>query len=125
MQFCDQNDLPTTSSKALVNEWNSWLLAIRDSSEIRMQQRQMGYSLVHLLDELGHPLPDRSKDLSWPMAWGWAGLEWDLSRLEVIEGYLYGWVANQLSAVLRLLPYGPNKVQGMQLQLLPRYQMLF
>ena len=106
-------------AKICVTDWNCWLLALRDSSEIRLQQVQMGRSLMQSLDELGHPLPDRSKDFSWPVAWGWAGLEWRLSKLEVIEAYLYSWVANQLSAAVRLIPLGPTKAQAVQGNLLP------
>ena len=38
---------------------------------------------------------------------------------EMIEGYLYGWVANQLSAAVRLLPLGPTRAQVLQQRLLP------
>lgn len=102
-----------------VYEWDSWLLALRDSPEVRFQHRQMGSSLLQLLSDLGHPLPNQKKDLAWPMAWSWAGISWSLSKIDVVQGYLYSWVANQLSASLRLLPFGPNKVQAIQSQLLP------
>ena len=106
-------------SKIEVSEWNCWLLALRDASTVRMQHCQMGQSLIKLISDLGHPLPDNSKDFSWPVAWAWAGLAWNLSIIEVIEGYLYSWVANQLSAAVRLIPLGPTNAQGMQCNLLP------
>ena len=106
-------------SRDNVYEWESWLMALRDSVEVRSQQRQMGRSLVQLLSELGYQLPNNEKEFSWPIAWSWAGLSWSLPKLEVAQGYLYGWVANQLSASLRLLPLGPNKVQGIQYELMP------
>ena len=109
----------TSHGASQVYEWDSWLLALRDSKEIRSQQRQMGASLLKLLADLDHPLPNQSTDLAWPLAWSWAGLSLSLPKIDVVQGYLYGWVANQLSASLRLLPFGPNKVQGMQLKLLP------
>ncbi len=109
----------SSDDKKIVYEWNDWLLALRDASEIRMQQRQMGQSLIQLLDDLGHPLPDRGKNLTWPVAWAWGGLAWRLSKLEVIEGYLYSWVSNQLSAAVRLIPLGPTKAQYLQCNLFP------
>ncbi len=109
----------TSDSLKNVLSWNSWLLALRDAREVREQHRQMGKSLLQLLSELGQPLPDGRDDLAWPMAWAWAGLAWNLSELEVIQGYLYAWVANQLSAAVRLIPLGPSKAQGLQLRLLP------
>ncbi len=109
----------STKSKMIVYQWNSWLLALRDSIEIRSQQLQMGKSLLQLLSDLNYPLPNKKKDLAWPIAWSWAGLSWSISKTEVLQAYLYGWVANQLSAALRLLPLGPNKIQTIQFKLVP------
>ena len=89
--------------KFVIEEWNSWLSALRDSPDVRSQQRQMGESLLQLLIELGHPLPDKEKKLIWPIAWAWAGVCWEIPKIDLVEGFLYSWVANQLSAALRLL----------------------
>ena len=37
----------------------------------------------------------------------------------MVEGYLYAWSANQLSAAVRLLPLGPSRAQVLQQRLLP------
>ena len=107
------------NSKIIISEWNSWLLALRDASTMRSQHCQMGQSLIKLLTELGQPLPDKSKKFCWPIAWAWASHVWNLSKIEGTEGYLYSWVANQLSAAVRLIPLGPNKAQALQSNLLP------
>ncbi len=116
-----KNHLDSKDQKTLliIKEWDSWLLALRDSVEIRKQYKQMGKSLIDLLSNMGHVLPCKTKDFSWPIAWGWAGLFWSLSELEVTQGYLYSWVANQLSAALRLIPIGPTEAQYLQFSLLP------
>ena len=36
----------TSKSKGAVYEWDSWLMALRDSTEVRSQQIQMGRSLA-------------------------------------------------------------------------------
>ncbi len=108
-----------TTTKEIIYQWNSWLLALRDSAEVRFQQKQMGQSLLQLLADLNYPLPTKKKDLAWTIAWAWGGLSWSIPKMEVIQGYLYGWVANQLSASLRLLPLGANKIQAVQFELLP------
>ena len=102
-----------------VLEWDSWLLALRDSEEVRNQQKQMGSSLIQLLFDLGHPLPPELRYCSWPIAWAWAGLAWNMPQIEVVEGYLYSWIANQLSAALRLIPLGPTEAQRIQFSFLP------
>ena len=97
---------------------DGWLLALRESAEVRAQQGQMGGSLLQLMVDLGHPLPEPVV-LAWPAAWAWAALSLKISELEMVEGYLYGWVANQLSAAVRLVPLGPTTAQRIQQQLLP------
>jgi len=96
---------------------DGWLLALRESAEVRAQQGQMGGSLLQLMVDLGHPLP-QPVVLAWPAAWAWAALSLKISELEMVEGYLYGWVANQLSAAVRLVPLGPTTAQRIQQQLL-------
>lgn len=108
----------TAEAEAALLERDGWLLAQREAAELRAQQRQMGHSLLQLLADLGWPLP-RPQSLAWPAAWAWAGLCLELSELESVQGYLYGWVANQLSAAVRLVPLGPTEAQRLQLQLAP------
>jgi len=100
--------------KSVIEEWNSWLSSLRDSPDIRSQQTQMGESLLQLLIALGHPLPGNEKKFIWPIAWAWAGVCWEIPQIDLVEGFLYGWVANQLSAALRLLSLGPTKAQQLQ-----------
>ena len=126
-------------------ELDGWLLAARESAELRAQQRQMGRSLLRLLADLGWPLPtgapaasapappaaaggtppagspprNGADSLAWPTAWAWAGVCLDLPPLALVEAYLYGWVANQISAAVRLVPLGPTQGQRLQLALAP------
>ena len=38
----------------------------------------------------------------------------------MVVGYLYAWVANQLSAAVRLVPLGPTRAQVLQQRMKPR-----
>jgi urease accessory protein len=40
-----------------------------------------------------------------------------VGELALIEGFLYSWVAQQLSAAVRLVPLGPTEAQRLQLAL--------
>jgi urease accessory protein len=93
-------------------------MATREAAELRAQQRQMGMSLLQLMSDMGHDLPEPVA-LSWPAAWAWAAVRLSVSGGDMVEGYLYGWVANQLSASVRLLPLGPSRAQVLQQRLLP------
>lgn len=109
------------AARALIGR-DQWLMAQREAPEMRAQQRQMGRSLLQLLADLGWPMPEERPEplmLSWPSAWAWAGVCLELEPTAVIEGYLYGWVANQLSAAVRLVPLGPTEAQRLQLALAP------
>jgi len=105
-------------ARGRVLDLDSWLLASREAAEMRAQQRQMGGSLLQLLADMGHPLP-QPLSLAWPAAWAWAALALQVPEREMVEGYLYGWVANQLSAAVRLLPLGPTRAQVVQQRLMP------
>ena len=107
---------------------DGWLLAQREAPELRAQQRQMGQSLLQLLADLGFPLPASSQTrtsangratapLAWPAAFAWAACSLELASPAVEEAYLYGWVANQISAAVRLVPLGPTQGQRLQLSL--------
>ena len=102
-----------------VRDLDGWLLATREASSVRGQQRQMGGSLLQLLGEMGHPLPE-DLPLAWPAAWAWGSAVFQVRELEMVEAYLYGWIANQLSSAVRLLPLGPTRAQVIQHRLLPR-----
>jgi urease accessory protein len=109
---------------AAVTDLDGWLLALREAPELRAQQRQMGASLLQLLADLGWPLPESEPgaappSLAWPAAFAWAGLCLDLGSPELEEAYLYGWIANQISAAVRLVPLGSTEGQRLQLQLAP------
>jgi urease accessory protein len=99
-------------------ERDAWLLAQREAAELRAQQRQMGQSLLQLLVDLGWPLP-RPLALGFSGAWAWAGVCLELPPLALLEAYLHGWTANQLSAAVRLVPLGPTEAQRLQLALAP------
>ena len=97
-------------------ELDRWLLAQREAAEVRAQQRQMGQSLLQLLADLGSPLPGAGA-LAWPGAFAWAALCLEIGSPELEEAYLYSWVANQISAAVRLVPLGPTQGQRLQLAL--------
>ena len=106
------------SARERLIDLDSWLQASREAAEVRAQQRQMGDSLFQLLAELGHHLPEDLR-LSWPSAWAWACLALKIDDQAMVQGYLYSWVANQLSAAVRLLPLGPSRAQVLQHKLVP------
>jgi urease accessory protein len=105
------------AQEAELRERDGWLLALREAPEVRAQQRQMGGSLLRLLLDLGFAPP--ALDLAWPVAFALAGRALEIPAAELVEAYLFGWVANQLSAAVRLVPLGSTEAQRLQLALAP------
>ena len=118
-----------TSNMEQLLDLNGWLIAQREAPEIRAQQWQMAGSLLQLLAAMGWPLTEQCQGLKltglkltglgWTAAWAWAGHCLDLAATDLVEAYLYGWLANQISAAVRLIPLGATEGQCLQLQLVP------
>jgi len=98
---------------------DKWILSSKDSVEMRAQQTQMAKSLFDLNKELGFEyIYKKNKKNSWPLAWSWACYCFEITKLEMVENFFYAWSANQLSAVLRIIPIGSTKAQLIQRDLL-------
>ena len=98
---------------------DKWILASKDSIEIREQQTQMSKSLFELTKEFGFEyLYEKNKRCSWPLAWSWACYCFEISEFEMVEIFIYSWSANQLSAALRLIPMGSTTAQLIQRDLM-------
>jgi len=96
-----------------------WILSSKDTVEMREQQTQMAKSLFDLTKEFGFEyLYKTNKKSSWPLAWSWACYCFEITKLEMVENFLYAWSANQLSAALRIIPIGSTKAQIIQRDLL-------
>lgn len=138
--------IEATSLRPFRTDWQAWcegdreaaqrlrdrdgrLLAMREAAPVRAQQQQMGRSLLQVLEALGSPPPgDLAANLSgwsgpsWTAAWAWAGLVWRIPSADLVLAYLHGWVANQLSAAVRLVPLGPVEAQYLLHELAPLLQ---
>ena len=98
---------------------NKFIIACRDSKEIRDQQKQMGKSLLDLSKNLGSEFPfDLENSITWPLAWSWACFSFNIENIEMVENFIYTWTSNQLSAAMRLIPLGSTKAQIIQYELL-------
>ena len=108
------------AAAAGLRDLDGWLQAQREAPELRAQQRQMGSSLLQLLEALRGPLLPQSQTpppLAWPAAYAWAGVCLEIGAPLLELGYLYSWVSNQISAAVRLIPLGPTEGQRLQLAL--------
>ena len=112
---------------------NDWYLASRESSELRAETLQMGYSMYKLLqDDLllpGAPINSRwsalsglidpEEDLSLPLGWALAASSFDISATPAVAAYLWAWAENQVMAAMKCIPLGQQSGQRMLKALIP------
>jgi urease accessory protein len=104
-------------------DWNHWLSALRETSEMRSQSWQMGRSLLRLFadlePELTQQLPEltRQGDCNFAIAYSLVAQAWQIPVDEAAIAFLYSWAANLISAAVRAVPLGQTEGQRLLRQL--------
>ncbi len=99
--------------------------ASRETRELALESRQMGYSLKQLLDglpELDQPARDflaSQGDIGLAPAWALAARAWRIDPQDALAAWLWGWLENQLAVLMKTLPLGQQAAQRLTSQLLP------
>lgn len=104
-----------------VERLNVEFLASRESSELRAETLQMGYSLRCLLHDLGSlSLPPTSallQEITFPAGWALAAAVWAIDPEQSLIAYLWAWCENQVMAALKAIPLGQTAAQRLLLEL--------
>jgi urease accessory protein len=101
-----------------VDELNALFLASRETSELRAETVQMGYSLARLLTELGQASDlDMIQEVSFPVAFAYAVAKWDIDSSQALLAYLWAWLENQVMAAVKAVPLGQTDGQRLLLAL--------
>ncbi|KFI21528.1 urease accessory protein UreF [Nitrosococcus oceani] len=105
--------------------WAEEYVASRETRELYQESRQMGFSLVQLLNDL--PELDEAMrhqllgfvEPPLPLVWAVAARTWNLDTRSAVAAWLWGWLENQLAALMKALPLGQQAAQRLLSQLLP------
>ena len=87
-------------------------LASRESSELRAETLQMGYTLRRLLHQLGDfpaPLLTALNDAAEPtfaLLWSCVAAAWEIAAGDALTAWLWSWAENQTLAALKAVPLG-------------------
>jgi len=95
--------------------WCHRLLALRESHELRMEEKNRGRALATLLESLRVPLSANERRLvsSCQLAgFALAAARWHIPLPEAASGYAWSWLENQVIAGIKLIPLG--QTQGHQ-----------
>jgi len=99
--------------------------ASRETRELQLESRQMGYSLKQLLDNLpeldapARALFQRIDEPGLALGWALAARAWGISPEDALAAWLWGWLENQLAVLMKTLPLGQQAAQRLTSQLLP------
>jgi len=102
--------------------------ASRETRELHLESRQMGYSLQQLLNglpELDQAARDFLEDCDEPhlaLCWALAARAWQISPQDALAAWLWSWLENQLAVLMKTLPLGQQAAQRLTSELLPLLQ---
>ena len=105
---------------ATVAELGECYLASRDTAELRAETVQMGYSLAHLLAELG--LADcapSGEEVTLPLAYACAVDALAIPHDEALLASIFAWAENQVLVCVKSVPLGQVAGQRLLLALSP------
>jgi len=102
--------------------------ASRETRELHLESRQMGYSLQQLLNglpELDASARDFLAQITEPhlaLCWALAARAWGISPQDALAAWLWSWLENQLAVLMKTLPLGQQAAQRLTSELLPLLQ---
>jgi urease accessory protein len=95
-----------------VHEWDAFYQAGRDTAEALAETKQMGYSLVRLLNDLKELPADLLANINqlhtsaFPTIYAAIAQYWKIPVSDMLQGYAWGWLENQASASMKTVPLG-------------------
>jgi urease accessory protein len=108
---------------AAVALWSERFIASRDSAEMRAETIQMGYSLTHLLAELGVAnVAMLGSEVALPTAFACAVSALGIPHHEALLAMLFSWAENQVLVCVKSVPLGQVAGQRLLLSLAPELE---
>ncbi|ODV43143.1 urease accessory protein UreF [Cupriavidus sp. UYMMa02A] len=102
-----------------VRAWNDWFHATRETSELRLETEQMGWSLAKLVGQMewgDKVLREHLVTLSpicLPAAFTAACVALDIDERDGLVAYCFNWAENQVAAAIKAVPIGQVAGQHM------------
>ena len=102
--------------------------ASRETRELHLESRQMGYSLRQLLNglpELDSAARDFLQSIDEPhlaLGWALAARAWDIAPQDALAAWVWSWLESQLAVLMKTLPLGQQAAQRLTSELTPLLQ---
>ncbi|WP_409295833.1 urease accessory protein UreF [Pseudomonas sp. KCJK8670] len=94
--------------------WSRFLLANRETAELRLEEQQRGSALARMLDgwQLGQdPAWRASLELSQLGGMAWLGAHWSIPLRQLALGHGFTWLEGAVMAGVKLVPFGQQAAQ--------------
>ncbi|EDK8479883.1 urease accessory protein UreF [Salmonella enterica subsp. enterica] len=115
---CEQQDLESA------NRWTNYLIACRETMELREEERSRGKAFLRLLTDW-HPdcPPDWRNICSKSQLCGlaWLSVKWGLPLRNTALAIGYSWIESSVMAGVKLVPFGQQVAQQLIITLSQRY----
>ena len=105
---CEQGDL------AAAKCWTAYLLACRETRELREEERNRGVAFTRLIKSWEPDCPARWQTLfmqSQLCGMAWLGVRWGIGVRELALSLGYSWIESAVMAGLTLVPFGQQAAQ--------------
>ncbi|MEQ8802873.1 MAG: urease accessory UreF family protein [Haliea sp.] len=96
---------------AVIEEWNAWLLACRETRELHLTDAAMGDALCRLLPSVGLLAPATKGTTAFATAFASAAWQWRVPATSCALGLAWSWLENQVAAATKLVPLGQTQAQ--------------
>lgn len=104
------------SDQSVVHYWEQRLLAMRETSELRHEERQRGRALCALINSLGVGQVEVAYQ-SQLSGFAYFCVAEGISLDDSLHGYAYSWLDNQVTASVKLVPLGQSEGQAILYEL--------
>tara|TARA_R110002095_G_scaffold215958_2_gene211587 strand:+ start:339 stop:1007 length:669 start_codon:yes stop_codon:yes gene_type:complete len=104
-----------------VAHWNRWLRANRETKELLFEDEQVGQALRRLLVslEVVDSADQQPPQPTFCSQFARAGLYFEVPISELLHGFGWNWLENQVAVACKILPLGQTAAQKLIIRLLP------
>lgn len=115
---CEQDDL------AAAHRWSAYLLACRETRELRDEERSRGSAFTRLVTDWEADCSREWRALfvdSQLCGMAWLGVRWKIPLTELALSLGYSWIESAVMAGVKLVPFGQQAAQRLIIALCNRY----
>lgn len=102
------------ANQAEINYWCDFIVASRETKELRQEERQRGIAFARLLPQLNIELDDvllNCVKQTQLMAFALAATHWQIDAEKLCGAFAWGWLENAVMSGVKLIPLGQSAGQ--------------